>query len=331
MANGRGRPIRLRLLRESKQAALNAIQTFNNPLATFKTEAFIVLMVIAWRSLLHAYYRSLGIDYRYFDQKPKRRRFYRTKSGAYKYWELERCLNDDQCPLDRPTKSNLRFLIGLRNEIEHHQSAGVDEALTGRYLACCLNFERVITELFGERHSVGSQISYALQFRELSAPPPTEEAAAPLPSNVAKYISQFDSDLLDEEYQHPHFSYRLLFVRKLTSKPGRADRAIEFIGADSDLAAQIDKEYWVQKEVERPKHLPGQIVKSMREAGFPRFNMHHHTQLCKSLDAKNPGKGYGVQVAGTWYWYDRWVEAVREHCAANKKRYSPGSRKVAAA
>ena len=330
MANGRGRSVQLRLLSESKQAALNAVQTFNNPLAVFKTEAFIVLMVIAWRSLLHAYYRGLGTDYREFDQKPKQRRFRRTKSGAYRYWALERCLNEDQCPLDGPTKSNLRFLIGLRNEIEHHQSAGVDEALTGRYLACCLNYERVITELFGDRHSVSTQISYALQFRELTAPPPAEGTSAPLPSNVAKYISQFDSDLPAEEYQDPHFSYRLLFVRKLTSKPGRADRAIEFIGADADLAKKIDKEYWVQKEVERPKHLPGEIVKSMRQRGYPRFNMHHHTLLWKGRDAKSPARGYGVRVAGTWYWYDPWVDVVRKHCASNKKRYGPAPEKAAA-
>ena len=56
---------------------------------------------------------------------PKRRKFKRTKSGTFRYWELEQCLNDDTCPLDGPTKLNLKFLIGLRNEIEHHQSVGV--------------------------------------------------------------------------------------------------------------------------------------------------------------------------------------------------------------
>jgi FtsZ-interacting cell division protein ZipA len=92
------------LLAESKQATLNAIQTFNTPLATYKTETFIVLMVIAWRSLLHAYYRSRRNDYRYFDQKPQRRSFSRTKSGAYRYWELERCLNDESVSARRPNK-----------------------------------------------------------------------------------------------------------------------------------------------------------------------------------------------------------------------------------
>ena len=51
------------LVRKSREAALNAVQSFNNPLTTFKTETFIVLMVIAWTYLLHAYYRQNGVEY----------------------------------------------------------------------------------------------------------------------------------------------------------------------------------------------------------------------------------------------------------------------------
>ena len=77
MAKTRGPSIQTELLRESREAALNAVQAFNNPRATFKTETFIVLMVIAWTRLLHAYYRREGIEYRYFERGPKRRRFKR--------------------------------------------------------------------------------------------------------------------------------------------------------------------------------------------------------------------------------------------------------------
>jgi len=58
--------IRAESLAKSREAALNAVQTFNNPLTTFKTETFIVLMAIAWTSLLHAFYRGKKIEYRYF-------------------------------------------------------------------------------------------------------------------------------------------------------------------------------------------------------------------------------------------------------------------------
>lgn len=322
MARKRARPVRLRLLGEARQAALNAIQTFNNPLTTFKTQTFIVLMVIAWRSLLHAYYRGQGVEYRYFDQGPKRRRFHRTKLGAYRYWELERCLNKRRCPLDGPTKSNLRFLIGLRNEIEHHESAGVDEAFTGRYLACCLNFERVVTSLFGDRHSLAPHISYALQLRDLNSPFSADDQANPLPRNVESYVSEFDAETPADEYEHSHFSYRVVFVRKLTNNPSQSDRAIEFVGADTEFAAQIDKEYWVQKEVEWRKHLPTQVVNLMKDEGYVGFGMHQHTQLWKKLDAKNPGRGYGVDIVGKWHWYDRWVGVVRQHCADNRGLYT---------
>ncbi len=315
--------IRAELLAKSREAALNAVQTFNNPLSTFKTETFIVLMVIAWTYLLHAYYRSLAIEYRHFDKGPKRRKFHRTKSGGFKHWELERCLNDINCPLDSPTKSNLRFLIGLRHEIEHHRSAGIDEQLSDRYLACCLNYERTFCSLFGSGYNLGSEMAIALQFRDLTAVPDQTEAPRPLPANVARYIQGFDASIPEEEFKSPQFFYRLLFTRKLTSKPGQAEKAIEFIAPDSELAKTVDKQYWVQKEVERPKHLPSEIVAMMQKESYPGFNMHCHTLLWKTFDAKNPGKGYGIQIASTWYWYDRWIDEVRKHCKENAALYSP--------
>ncbi len=315
--------VRASLLAKSREAAMNAVQTFNNPLTTFKTEAFIVLMVIAWTYLLHAYYRKEGIDYRYYKEGPKRHRYDRTKSGSYKYWELERCLNDERCPLDGSTKSNLRFLIGLRHEIEHHMPAGADDQLAGRYFACCLNYERTITDLFRDKYSLGKSLSFSLQFRDLREVPQATEAPKPLPANVAKYIQQFDASLSEEEFQSPHFSYRLLFVPKVTSKRGQADRAIEFIPAASELAKTVDKDYWVLKEVERRKYRPSGIVKMMNAEGYHRFNMHHHTELWKKLNAKNIGKGYGTDaVPGQWLWYEPWVVIVRQHCKDNAADYT---------
>jgi hypothetical protein len=322
MAKKRSRSIKTELLEKSREAALNAVQTYNNPLTKFKTESFIVLMNIAWTYLLHAYYRERGIEYRYYRPGPKRRRFDRTKSGAFKYWELERCLNDDACPLDGPTKLNLRFLIGLRHEIEHHSSTGVDQRLSNRYLACCLNYERYICELFDRSYSLDEAVAFTLQFRDLTAAIP-EESVAPMSSSVAKYVEDFDADLSEDDMKSPHFRRRFLFVPYTTNKMAQADTVIEFVPLNSDLANMVNDQYHqvFLKEVERVKLLPGQIVSLIQTEGYGRFTMHYHTQLWKQLDAKNPGKGYGVQVASTWYWYERWIEKVREHCNANSGLY----------
>ena len=101
--------IKSELLKKSREAALAAVQIFNNPNISFKTESYVVLMNIAWTYLLHAYFRHQKIEYRYFQRHGKRRIFDKTKHGAYKYWELERCLNDAGSPIDKDTANNCVF------------------------------------------------------------------------------------------------------------------------------------------------------------------------------------------------------------------------------
>ena len=271
-----------------------------------------------------------GVEYRYFTQGQTRRKFDRTRAGAFKYWELERCLNCDDCPIDQASQQNLRFLIGLRHEIEHHKSPDYDDSFSGRYLACCLNYERYICDLFGGQYSLGENAAFIVHFRDFTTPRKPDESVSPLPANVAKYVQEFDAQLGDTDFQSPHFSYRMIFVPKLVNHPGQADYAIEFIGAESELAKEVDKQYWVQKEVEKPKYLPTQVVSKMKEEGHSAFGIHHHTQLWKDRNAKDPAQGFGVTVANTWYWYERWVDEVRKHCNDHLQLYQPDAQGVAA-
>src|SRR5262245_22889260 len=169
--------LKAELIAKSREAALSAIRVFNDPMTKFKSESFIVLMTIAWTYLLHAYYRSKKIEYRYHDKKGARRKFDRTKKGRYKYWELERCLNDDKSPIDRDTANNLRFLVGLRHEIEHQMTRSLDNYLSGRYQACALNYNEYLKRLFGARRGLDADLTYSIQFVELT----TEQLSGPRP------------------------------------------------------------------------------------------------------------------------------------------------------
>lgn len=311
------------LITKAKESALCAIKVFNDPLIKFKSESFIVLMVIGWTYLLHAYYRSKGIDYRYYTQNPQRKTFDKTKHGAKKHWELERCLEDPSCPVDKDAANNLKFLIGLRHEIEHQMTRALDNYLSGRYQACVLNFNHYLKTLFGNRHALDEHLTYAIQFVELTGDQ-LRQAETPdtLPPNLHNYITGFDDALSHEEYNSPRYSYRLLFKKKLVNRPGQADRVIEFIDPSSELAKTIDKEYWVKKEVERKKFLAKHIVAEVRKAGFTRFRtMPEHLNMWKAEDAKNLGKGYGADVAGTWYWYESWIKRCIKLCEAAGDRY----------
>lgn len=311
------------LLKKSKEAALAAVQIFNNPNITFKSESFIVLMNIAWTYLLHAYYKKNSIEYRYFVQKEKRKKFDTTKHGAYKYWELEQCLNDSNNPLDKDTSNNLKFLIGLRHEIEHQMTSKIDDLLSARFQASCLNYNEYIKKLFDDNEGIEKYLSFSLQFSSIN----TEqkkllEEHTELPANILSFISTFDENLSDAEYSSPKYAYRILFVPKTANHKGQADKVIEFVKSDSALAEKVNADYVIMKETEKQKYLPKQVVDCIKNAGYSQFSMHEHTLLWQSKDAKNKSKGYGAMVAGEkWHWYQKWVDEVLEYCKHSGEKY----------
>jgi len=314
--------IKEELLVKSREAMLSAVQVFNNPNIQFKSESFIVLSTIAWTYLLHAYYRSNNVEYRYHTVINGRKKFDRTKRNAYKYWELERCLNTTQSPINTIVASNLKFLIGLRHEIEHQMTNKIDEYLSARFQACCLNYNDSIKQLFGDKYGIDKHLSFSLQFSSIK----DEHVAqlrefTDLPANIATYINAFDDGLSEAEFNDIRYSYRVLYVPKTVNHKGQADKVIEFIKADSPEAEHINKEYVVIKEKEIKKYLPTQIWKLMREKGYDKFGPHQHSTLWNKLEAKQAGKGYGVEIEKAWYWYDKWVKVVEKHCIENAKLY----------
>ena len=71
------------------------------------------------------------------------------------------------------------------------------------------------------------------------------------------------------------------------------------------------------KVVEKAKFLPSDIVKMMKDEGYSKFSMHYHTQLWKAKDAKNKKYNYGVKISKQWYWYENWIDVVRDYCQKN--------------
>lgn len=315
--NRRINSIKIELLTKSREAMLSAVQIFNNPNVVFKSESFIVLSIISWTYLLHAYYRDKGVEYRYFRQHGKLRRFDKTNRGAFKYWELEKCLNCESSPINSTTKSNLNFLIGLRHEIEHQMTTRIDDYLSARFQACCLNYNYYIKEFFGMEHGIDKHQFSSInedqieQLREFTD----------LPKNIATYINSFDQSVPDDEFNSPSYSYRILYVPKTANRKGQADKVIEFIPASAPEAKDLNKSYVILKDREKPKYLPSKIVAIMKDLGYSKFGITQHTDLWQQLDAKNPNKGYGVTVVKSWYWYENWVELVKQHCEKNKDKY----------
>lgn len=302
---------RVELIEKSREAALSAVQIYNNPTTTFKTEAFIVLFVIAWVYLLHAYYRLKKIDYRYHEVIDGRKK-YEYADGGRKYWDLSKCLSVPDCPIDKHTVNNLRFLIGLRNQIEHKKAAGLDSYLSARYQACALNYNYYLKTLHGDKYSLDEKLALSLQFAELDYQHAEviKDKEQQIPQHIRTYIADFENRLSEDEIKNERFAYRLLFTRVTAKREGQADRVIEFLSPNDPLAKDIQKEYWIKEDREKPKYSATQVINKIKELGFKSFGMHQHTLFWKQHNGKDPAKGFGANVVKTWYWYQTWIDYV---------------------
>ncbi len=303
------------LLKKSQEAALSAVSIFNNPNIQFKSESFIVLMVIAWTYLLHAYYRKNNVDYRYYTTKGQsKRKFYdRTKRGAYKYWELERCLNERKCPVDKAAKDNLLFLIGIRHEIEHQMTTQIDNLISAKFQACSMNYNQTIVKLFGKKYCLGEKLQMAIQFFGFSEEQNRQLVGfKDVPQNIIDFIAEFEKNLSDEEIANPKFSYKVIYVRENANRSGQADIAYRFIDEKSATGKEIQN-VLVKPGKEAAKYKPKQIVELMKKKGYKDFNIHKHTLIWKEAKAKNPRLNYGIELEdGQWYWYYSWFLRVEQ-------------------
>ena len=285
------------ILEGSINAALLAVEVYNKPRTTFRSQAYIVLMIIAWTRLFHAYFnKTIGNRY-----------YYKLKNGRYKIideerkaWELKTCI-DKYESLSEPVKKNLNLFIGLRNKIEHHNVTErvVDVLIFGECQSLLYNYENLLIEIFGEEYALNENLAFSLQFSSMRTDE-QKQANKNVLSNEAReiksYIDNYRSALVDDIYSAQEYSIKVIQIPKV-SNTNRHDLAIEFIREDEldpDTLASItaiikDKRILLEaKNVGRM--LPGQVIKKVKEKIQVDFNIHDNMCLYTIFSVRPPGK-----------------------------------------
>ncbi len=132
---------------------------------------------------------------------------------------------------------------------------------------------------------------------------------------VSRLYRDFDKALTAAEYNSPRYAYRLCFTKKLVNRPGQADRVVEFISPDSELAKCIAKEYWVKKEVERPKFRAKRRVCRSTKGGVQEVS--NQSGACGDVEERTRQRSIQRVRGGHrrfMYWYESGSSAAR-HCA----------------
>jgi hypothetical protein len=185
-----------------------------------------------------------------------------------------------------------------------------------------LNFNTEIKKIFGEKYSLDAEQAFSIQFSGIDEESAKELLAQPdLPRHIRSFVVQFESEMTQAEYDDPRFSYRVAFVRKTSNSKTTADKVVQFVQPGTEAATEINKVFL--KETEKPKYRPSTIVRQMKAEGYSKFGITQHTAVWKNKDAKNPKYQFGIQLEGSWFWYETWLTEVRKHCQDNGQLYKP--------
>lgn len=318
-------------LEKARSAAIAAVETYNRPGARFRTAQFIVLIVMAWTALLHAYfYRKRRNPWYRMKTNGKSVRYVKV-DGDPKHWELSECLRQRYLDQTPPERSNLQFLIGLRDKIEHRHLPVLDASLYGECQASLLNFESFLVAEFGARYALTDQLALALQFSQIQ---PEERARATktaltgVAKSVTGYIERFRTALPPATLSSMKYSFSVFLVPRVANRASTADAAVQFIRVDEASAeeiARLEKLNVLIKE----KHIPianfglfkpGDVVARVQDQ-VPEMTISLHTAAWRFYKVR-PSKGAGKpertdakycvydQVHGDYVYTEAWVNKL---------------------
>ena len=284
-------------LEKAKSACLSAVENYNKPGAAFRTRAYTMLMVVAWTSLFHAiFYRR--------HQKPWYRESGTGRGIRYKkvdnepfHWELSECLRRYYGDANPPQRMNLKFMIALRNKIEHKYHPELDPALYGECQAMLMNFEDLLTKEFGDAQAIAAQLAVSLQFSTLR-PEEQEKALHRLQTSQARdllsFIERFRANLTPEILQSSAYSMRVFLLPKLTPRESNADLAVEWITYDKAKPEEMKKLKKIITLI-REKRVPivsegllkpTDVVEQLSECLPFQVSMHTHTKAWKAYEVR---------------------------------------------
>lgn len=223
----RGEPVIVKqLLQKAKDSALLAIEFYNKPAVSFKSEGFITMMCIAWTSLFHAYFFKNKIKpYHKKNENSKRSRYDTIpieladgkKIKENKWWELSECLNNFyKSESNNPVRKNLEFFYKIRNMIEHRNNPELDPNLYAECQANILNFNNFLKEHFGEKHSLDYMLSYTIQMFKSNKnlfEATNSELKKKNALEIVEFIKSFRTSLSSDVFESPEYAYKAVLIQ----------------------------------------------------------------------------------------------------------------------
>jgi hypothetical protein len=289
-------------VRKAIEIFKTAILVYNNNVLSTRSETFIVLSIIAWTYLMHAQLIGEGVTpvYKNADGTSV------LVDGQEKLWELGYCIERPEGGLSPGEKANLKYLIAIRNAIEHRSAEDINDALQGKIQANALNFLKCTKEKFGTKYDFSHELAFAIQLQALTLQSANAlKSKAPVAKSVAAVNLLLEGPMTQAEFNDPAYSFRVYVVPKVVNNVKKADQAVTFSPVGSDVEVAI-------KLVERPKYRMTEAIKKLLDDHDLIVSNYQFQQAWKPNELKNPAKGLAVQLGGQWFWYQEGIDKIRE-------------------
>lgn len=289
-------------VRKAVEIFKTAVLVYNNNILSTRSETFIVLSIIAWTYLLHARLMGEGVTpvYKNADGTSV------LIDGQEKLWELNYCLERPEAGLSLGEKANLKYLIAIRNAIEHRSAEDINDALQAKIQANALNFLKYAKEKFGTKYDFSHDLAFAIQLQALTLQSPNAlKGSAPVAKAVAAVNALLEAPMTQAEFNDPAYSFRVYVVPKVTNNTKKADQAVIYSPIGSEVEVAI-------KHVERPKYRMMEAIKKLLDEDGLTVSGYEFQQAWKLNDLKNPAKGLAVQLGGQWFWYQEGIDKIKE-------------------
>lgn len=285
------------LVAKARDSAILAIDIYNRPIALFRSQGYIIMMIIAWTSLLHAIFESEETDY-----------FYTNKDGSYvfvdgdkKAWDLENCLKECGNLILHPVKQNLRLFISLRNKIEHRYVPEFDFDIFGECQAMLLNFESLITEKFGSYYALNNSLSFPLHVSTVRSDAQSKtlkKIQSKHYKELRDYIEVYRNSLDDNVFADDKYSFRVFLIPQVGNHRSSSDFAVEFIQYDpehTEVFESIKRNITLVKEkcvpvANQGKLRPQMVCDALSKKLDTKISIFLHTKAWKYYKVRGNGK-----------------------------------------
>ena len=274
------------LVLKARESALLALDIYNRPCTQFRTQGFIVMMIIAWTALLHAIFQRNGTKYYHLDSKTGQPTMV---DGDEKAWELSECVRFFYKGQMNAIARNLEFMVKLRNKIEHRFLPAIDPYVAGECQSILLNFDELLCEEFGEYYALREHLTVPLQTAALRTTTQIDAVKKFQGENYEKvmsFINVYRESLGDDQYNDPKFSFRVYLIPKLANHKSSSDIAFEFVKYDASKPEQMQE---IQRLVAlvKEKHVPvanegmykaKDVIAEVQKSTTKKFTQHTHRQ-----------------------------------------------------